>query len=143
MNNLNPEENCRFCEVMQNRINDISFIIGLKASYVFLNYNQSHIGRSLLVLKKHYICMEKVPSKLRENFWQDLMTLHSSLLVTFNPVKINLALLGNKYPHLHWHLIPRYKEEDNINAPPWPNSKLRLEHNKFVEIRNKILSNLE
>jgi diadenosine tetraphosphate (Ap4A) HIT family hydrolase len=38
------------------------------------------------------------------------------------PDKINLASLGNQVPHLHWHLIPRWRGDpcfpDAIWAPP-------------------------
>jgi len=32
-----------------------------------------------------------------------------------HPDKINLASLGNQVPHLHWHVIPRFKDD-----PHWP-----------------------
>ncbi|HEY0268214.1 MAG TPA: HIT family protein, partial [Methyloradius sp.] len=35
------------------------------------------------------------------------------------PEKINLASLGNMTPHLHWHVIPRYKEDRNFPNPIW------------------------
>ncbi len=37
------------------------------------------------------------------------------MIETLNPDKINIASLGNMVPHLHFHLIPRYK-----NDPYWP-----------------------
>jgi diadenosine tetraphosphate (Ap4A) HIT family hydrolase len=27
------------------------------------------------------------------------------------PIKSNLASLGSRVPHLHWHLIPRYEDD--------------------------------
>ncbi len=35
------------------------------------------------------------------------------------PVKMNLASLGNQVPHLHWHLIPRYADDAHFPAPIW------------------------
>ena len=37
------------------------------------------------------------------------------MLNLLNPDKINIAALGNIVPHLHIHIIPRYK-----NDPWWP-----------------------
>lgn len=38
------------------------------------------------------------------------------------PHKINLASLGNQVPHLHWHVIPRFRDDptfpDAVWAPP-------------------------
>lgn len=36
-----------------------------------------------------------------------------------NPDKINLASLGNMTPHLHWHVIPRYRDDKHFPNPIW------------------------
>ena len=33
--------------------------------------------------------------------------------------KINLASLGNKTPHVHWHVIPRYLDDAHFPNPIW------------------------
>ena len=33
------------------------------------------------------------------------------MLETMHPDKINLASLGNMVPHVHWHVIARYKDD--------------------------------
>jgi diadenosine tetraphosphate (Ap4A) HIT family hydrolase len=35
------------------------------------------------------------------------------------PDKINLAALGNVVPHLHWHVIARFKDDSHFPAPVW------------------------
>ncbi len=35
------------------------------------------------------------------------------------PDKVNLASLGNVVPHLHWHVIPRWKNDCNFPRPIW------------------------
>lgn len=35
------------------------------------------------------------------------------------PDKINLASLGNVVPHLHWHLIPRFRDDRHFPQPIW------------------------
>lgn len=35
------------------------------------------------------------------------------------PDKINLASLGNLVPHLHWHVIPRWRDDSHFPAPIW------------------------
>jgi diadenosine tetraphosphate (Ap4A) HIT family hydrolase len=35
------------------------------------------------------------------------------------PDKINLAALGNMVPHLHWHVIARFKWDSHFPAPVW------------------------
>lgn len=38
---------------------------------------------------------------------------------TVQPDKINLASLGNVVPHLHWHVIPRWRDDSHFPAPIW------------------------
>lgn len=35
------------------------------------------------------------------------------------PDKVNLASLGNVVPHLHWHVIPRYRDDPHFPSPIW------------------------
>lgn len=38
------------------------------------------------------------------------------------PDKINLASLGNKTPHLHWHIIPRFEDDKHYPNSHWGES---------------------
>lgn len=38
---------------------------------------------------------------------------------SMEPDKINLASLGNVVPHLHWHVVPRWKDDSHFPAPIW------------------------
>ena len=35
------------------------------------------------------------------------------------PDKINLASLGNQVPHLHWHVIGRFRDDAHFPQPIW------------------------
>ncbi|MSQ50673.1 MAG: HIT family protein [Betaproteobacteria bacterium] len=37
--------------------------------------------------------------------------------------KINLASLGNGVPHLHWHVIPRWRGDRHFPKPIWANAE--------------------
>lgn len=37
----------------------------------------------------------------------------------FAPDKINLASFGNMVPHLHWHVIPRWRDDRHFPEPIW------------------------
>lgn len=41
----------------------------------------------------------------------------------YRPDKINLASLGNMTPHLHWHVIPRWREDSTFPSPIWAASR--------------------
>jgi diadenosine tetraphosphate (Ap4A) HIT family hydrolase len=35
------------------------------------------------------------------------------------PLKMNVASLGNLTPHLHWHVIPRFADDPHFPGPVW------------------------
>jgi diadenosine tetraphosphate (Ap4A) HIT family hydrolase len=35
------------------------------------------------------------------------------------PVKVNLATLGNAVPHLHWHVVARFPWDSHFPGAPW------------------------
>jgi diadenosine tetraphosphate (Ap4A) HIT family hydrolase len=37
----------------------------------------------------------------------------------YAPDKINLASFGNLTPHLHWHVIPRWRDDRHFPEPVW------------------------
>ncbi len=46
-----------------------------------------------------------------EEFFEIIKELQISLDVSFAPDWVNYSFLGNSDPHLHCHLVPRYKKE--------------------------------
>ena len=45
--------------------------------------------------------------------------LEAGLRELLQPDKINLASLGNAVPHLHWHVIPRFRGDPHFPSPIW------------------------
>jgi diadenosine tetraphosphate (Ap4A) HIT family hydrolase len=65
------------------------------------------------------------------------------------PLKINLAALGNMVPHVHWHLIPRYADDAHFPNPIWaqasritPEPTLAARRALLPALRAAILRNL-
>lgn len=51
------------------------------------------------------------------------------------PDKINLACLGNVVPHVHWHVIPRWKNDSHFPDPIWANSQREWLNKPIVDNR--------
>ena len=45
--------------------------------------------------------------------------LEAVLRELLHPDKINLASLGNAVPHLHWHVIPRFRGDPHFPSTIW------------------------
>lgn len=45
--------------------------------------------------------------------------LEAAVREVMEPLKVNVASLGNVVPHLHWHVIPRFADDAHFPAPVW------------------------
>jgi len=59
-----------------------------------------------------------VPAQ-RARMMKTVFAVELAIRETFNPDKINLASLGNKTPHLHWHVIPRFEHDRHFPNSHW------------------------
>ena len=57
------------------------------------------------------------------------------------PDKVNLASLGNMTPHLHWHLIPRYRDDAHFPSPLWA-AAVRSTEPDVLDARRALLPTL-
>ena len=53
-------------------------------------------------------------------YWTDVMATGRAVQARFNPIKMNYMTLGNTVPHLHTHVLPRYRDDSAPAGPiPW------------------------
>lgn len=50
-------------------------------------------------------------------YWRELLLVARGIEAVMKPIKLNYSILGNSVPHLHTHVIPRYREDPR---PLWP-----------------------
>lgn len=55
----------------------------------------------------------------RARLMRVVFTVEAALRERLRPDKINLASLGNVTPHLHWHVIPRFRDDPHFPNPIW------------------------
>lgn len=48
-----------------------------------------------------------------------VVAVEQALRQQLRPTKINLATLGNRVSHLHWHVIARFAWDSHFPAPVW------------------------
>jgi len=63
--------------------------------------------------------MSEVPSELRLEIYTLLDTIEKEMLSYYTPSKINIASFGNYVPHVHWHIMARFKEDTYFPEPMW------------------------
>lgn len=55
----------------------------------------------------------------RRHLMNVVFAVEMALRRLLRPDKINLATLGNMVPHLHWHVIPRWRDDSHFPAAIW------------------------
>ena len=78
---------------------------------VYLFKEQSHPGRVILAHKKHVGDMTELTAQKRAAYFEDIAKVSTVLQKLFNPQKINYGAYGDTGHHLHFHLVPKYKDE--------------------------------
>ena len=63
--------------------------------------------------------MTDLDASERARFMHVVFAVESALRELLHPDKINLASLGNATPHLHWHVIPRFRGDPHFPDPIW------------------------
>ncbi|MGB0897827.1 MAG: HIT family protein [Psychrobium sp.] len=51
--------------------------------------------------------------------WHALDVIEKEMLTYFKPEKINIASFGNYMPHVHFHIMARFKEDSFFPEPMW------------------------
>lgn len=72
-----------------------------------------------LVLNQHVQEMTDLSAEAAWQIFNVLLKVESAIRDIYQPVKINLASLGNLVPHLHWHIIPRYYHDKHFPNSIW------------------------
>ena len=55
----------------------------------------------------------------RARMMKVVFSVETAMREVIAPDKINLASLGNKTPHLHWHVIPRFADDKHFPNSHW------------------------
>lgn len=122
----------------------------METGYAVLSKYTFNKGYVLFLYKKHLTELHQIPIKERQEFLLEMSQVAEATLKATNADKMNYELLGNTEPHLHWHLIPRYKTESDPSNPIWIiDKKIRQgeeyssDSKEMQTLKEKILENLQ
>ena len=71
----------------------------------------------------------------RENLMSLVFAVEEAIRHVMCPDKVNIAALGNMVPHIHWHVIPRYKDDAFFPGSAWSKRVQELSLSKLTERR--------
>lgn len=76
-------------------------------------------GYCRVIWHAHVKEMTDLAGDERARLLQAVFAVETIVRSLLHPEKVNLACLGNMTPHLHWHVIPRFKDDPHFPQPIW------------------------
>ena len=137
------DQNCGYC--MRGQLLDAFgiYICDLSVSTLILFKEQSHPGRCIVAYKDHVSELVDISDEERDAFFADVARAARAIHAAFHPAKINYGAYGDGGCHLHFHLVPKYKDQFEWGGVFQMNpGKTLLDDAAYAQIIEKIKSNL-
>ena len=115
----------------------------MKVSQLILFKEQSRTGRVIVAYKDHVSEIVNLTKEERELFFEDVNTAAKALHEAFHPVKVNYGAYGDTGCHLHFHLVPKYRDEFEWGGVFAMNpNRVYLTDEEYADMIEKIKSHL-
>jgi diadenosine tetraphosphate (Ap4A) HIT family hydrolase len=102
-------------------------VIEMGVSTLCLLKRQATRGHCILIYDPAHVTR---PDQLTEDEWalfsRDAHGAVAALMEVFAADHANLECLGNEMPHLHWHVLPRYRSDPRWGGPVWTTTREEL-----------------
>ncbi len=96
------------------------FVARLSVSSLYLSVNQTYRGHCQLVFDpRHAATADQLSREEWRALSDDLFKAQAAITRTVRPDHMNIESLGNVVAHLHWHIVPRYRDDPRWGQPIW------------------------
>lgn len=82
-----------------------------------------HPAFTRLIWNAHVAEMSDLDEARRRELLEAVVRVEAVQRATLSPDKINLASLGNQVPHLHWHVVPRWRDDRHFPNAVWGSAR--------------------
>jgi diadenosine tetraphosphate (Ap4A) HIT family hydrolase len=90
-------------------------------------------GFCRVIWNRHVSEMTDLNYGEREHLMALVFVVEEAVRHIMHPDKVNIAALGNMVPHIHWHVIPRYKDDAFFPGSAWSQRIQESDLSKLVE----------
>ena len=136
-------QNCGYCQGGELLAQFGIKICDLEVSQLILFKEQSHPGRVIVAYKDHVSEIVNISEEERNLFFADVNRAAKAIHAAFNPVKVNYGAYGDTGCHLHFHLVPKYRDEFEWGGVFAMNpGRVYLTDEEYAEMIEKIKANL-
>lgn len=88
-------------------------------SHIKIETEESEIPWLKIFTQHPYKEMSEVPAEIKFEIYELLDIIEKEMLAYYKPTKINIASFGNYVPHVHWHIMARFKQDSYFPEPMW------------------------
>jgi diadenosine tetraphosphate (Ap4A) HIT family hydrolase len=81
--------------------------------------DERYAGFCRVIVNRHVVEMSELNQAERGRVMAAVFAVEAALRELMKPDKINLASLGNQTAHVHWHIVPRYRDDAHFPAAIW------------------------
>lgn len=135
------DQNCAYCMKGDLVAKFGYFCCEMESSNVYIFKEQSHPGRVIVAHKKHVSEIIELTDEERNQFFKDINTVSNAIHKVFNPDKVNYGAYGDTGHHLHFHLVPKYKDDFEWNGVFLMNPGLKIASDaECEEIAKKLIA---
>ena len=141
---MKNDNNCFYC-TKDERLDALMLeVCPLSVSTLFLFRDQTHKGRAIVAYKQHVKELLDLDEKELEQYAKDISRAAKAIAKVFSPDKINYGAYGDTLPHLHFHIVPKYKNGVSFGGTfdMTREEKVILKDNEYKEIIKLIKENL-
>ena len=93
-------------------------------------------GFCRVIWNRHVAEMTDLTHGERDHIMALVFAVEEAIRHVMHPDKINVAALGNMVPHIHWHVIPRFKDDAFFPGSVW-SKKIQETPASILETRRK------
>lgn len=105
------DPNCAYCGNEAALAQFGIYICELSQTRLYLFKEQSHPGRVIVANKDHVSDITDLSDEARDRFFADVARVSRAVKAVFHPDRINYGAYNDKGIHLHYHLVPKYRDE--------------------------------
>ena len=105
---------------------------------VVLVADPDYPGFCRVIWNAHVREMTDLAGAGRRHCMRVVFAVEHALRAVLAPHKINLASFGNRTPHLHWHVIPRFERDAHFPNPVWGERQRPGRRRKSVDAASKL-----
>ena len=101
---------CMYCE-RDERLDALMFpVCEFDHAMLYLYRENTYPGRCVLVPDRHVQYLTALKDEERNDFFAAAVKAARAIEMAFHPTQINYLFFGDGLPHLHLHMVPKYRD---------------------------------